>query len=197
MYRLEREEFVKVPYLSLWATLGFQAGFINAFGFLAVGRYVSHVTGYGTQVGTQAAVKDFLFALELFGSPLFFIAGSFFSGFFTAARLENGERPRFDIPMACFSILLGALFVCGESGLIGEFGTKSRTVELVVLYLLSFVCGLQNGCFSVLTKGQIRTTHMTGISTDIGTDLSRIVFGNLGSEEKRLTNGVNPPGGYA
>jgi uncharacterized membrane protein YoaK (UPF0700 family) len=45
MYRLEKHEFVKSPYLLLWSLLGFQAGYINAFGFLACGRYVSHLTG--------------------------------------------------------------------------------------------------------------------------------------------------------
>jgi uncharacterized membrane protein YoaK (UPF0700 family) len=35
----------------LWLLSAFKAGFINSSGFLLSGKYVSHVTGFGTQVG--------------------------------------------------------------------------------------------------------------------------------------------------
>src|SRR3954471_6328342 len=97
MYRLEREEFVKTPYVGLWALLGFQAGFINAFGFLACGRYVSHVTGFGTQIGIALANNNLLFAIELFGIPIWFVIGSFLSSLITSVQIERGLKPRFDI----------------------------------------------------------------------------------------------------
>ena len=97
MYRLEREEFIETPYVSLWSLLGFQAGFVNAFGFLACGRYVSHVTGFGTQIGVAFAERQPLIGLELLGFPVSFILGAFFSGFHTSARLERDLRPRYDL----------------------------------------------------------------------------------------------------
>ena len=50
---------------------------------------------------------------------------------------------------------------------------------------------MQNGCFATLTKGQIRTTHLTGISTDIGTDFARLWFGKLSGKERELTRLTN------
>jgi uncharacterized membrane protein YoaK (UPF0700 family) len=192
MYRLEREEFVKSPYLLLWSLLGFQAGYVNAFGFLACGRYVSHLTGFGTQIGVALANNSLFFSLELLGFPFFFILGSFLSGFITAARIERGLKPRFDIAMASVPTLILLLWIVGFYGWFGAFGEELiRTRDFILLFLLSFVCGVQNGCFSVLTKGQIRTTHLTGISTDIGTDLARIWFGRLPSKELELTARVN------
>lgn len=192
MYRLDREDFVGAPYISLWSMLGFQAGYVNAFGFLACGRYVSHVTGFGTQIGVALADRQALFALELLGFPIAFIVGAFSSSLVTAARIERGLRPRFDRVTLFLPLILIGLLVLGQLGLFGPFGEQLvQTRDFVLLFLLSFVCGMQNGCFAVLTKGQIRTTHLTGISTDIGTDLARIWFGKLGSRELELTRKTN------
>lgn len=192
MYRLEREDFVQTPYISLWAMLGFQAGFINAFGFLACGRYVSHVTGFGTQIGVAAAEKNLWLAIELLGFPLSFIFGAFVSAFFTSARLERGLVPRYGLITLMLPVVVVLLGIAGSAGVFGPFGGPLiRVHDLALLFLLSFVCGMQNGCFATLTKGQIRTTHLTGISTDIGTDLARLWFGKLGPKEYELTRKTN------
>lgn len=57
---------------------------------------------------------------------------------------------------------------------------------MILLNSLTFLCGMQNACFATLTKGQIRTTHLTGISTDIGTDLALALSGNLNPEDKHM-----------
>lgn len=192
MYRLEREDFVRSPYISLWATLGFQAGFINAFGFLACGRYVSHVTGFGTQIGGALAGREFLLAFELLGFPLSFITGSFVSSFFTSARLERGQIPWYGAITLALPVVIAFLWLAGAAGYFGPFGGNVGIgTELILLFVLSFVCGVQNGCFATLTKGQIRTTHLTGISTDIGTDFARMWFGKLSPTEYELTRRTN------
>lgn len=192
MFRLEREEFVNPPYISLWCVLGFQAGFINAFGFLACGRYVSHVTGFGTQIGIALVNHNILFSIELLGIPLFFILGSFLSGLVTSARIEQGLKPRFDLVTMLLPAVLLSLMTFAQFGYFGPFGEQLiRPRDFFLLFSLAFVCGMQNGCFAVLTKGQIRTTHLTGISTDIGTDLARIWFGRLNPKEHELTKRIN------
>jgi uncharacterized membrane protein YoaK (UPF0700 family) len=82
--------------------------------------------------------------------------------------------------------------VLGWNGMFGEFGELLREArDFVLLFSLSFACGLQNGCFATMTKGQIRTTHLTGISTDIGTDFARLFYGKLNSVEKNLVIRAN------
>lgn len=192
MYRLGKEKFVQPSYLSLWSMLGFQAGYINAFGFLACGRYVSHVTGFGTQIGMAVATKQLIFALELIAFPFFFILGSFLSAIITSARIERGLKPRYDLVTALLPLILLGLLSLGFAGIFGDFGEQLvQSRDFVLLFLLSMVCGMQNGCFSTLTKGQIRTTHLTGIATDIGTDLARIWFGKLNPRELDLTRKIN------
>jgi len=192
MYRLEREEFIRFPYVSLWSGLGFQAGFLNAFGFLACGRYVSHVTGMGTQMGVALAQNRPWFALELLGFPVFFILGAFLSGLLTSARIERGLKPWYGIITFVLPGLILILMLAGQSGVFGPFGEDLVLArDFLLLYLLCFVCGMQNGCFATLTKGQIRTTHLTGISTDIGTDFARMWFGKLEGVERAMTLRTN------
>jgi uncharacterized membrane protein YoaK (UPF0700 family) len=192
MYRLEREEFVQTPYVSLWSGLGFQAGFLNAFGFLACGRYVSHVTGMGTQMGVALAEQRPWFAFELMGFPLMFILGAFLSGFFTISRIEQGLKPRYGLVTFLLPMMILGLLVAGTKGAFGVFGEDLLLArDFVLVYALCFVCGMQNGCFATLTKGQIRTTHLTGISTDIGTDFARMWFGKLEGKERALTLRTN------
>jgi uncharacterized membrane protein YoaK (UPF0700 family) len=45
----------------IWLIAAFKAGFINSAGFLATGKFVSHITGFGTQVGMAVGHNDFLF----------------------------------------------------------------------------------------------------------------------------------------
>lgn len=192
MYRLDREEFVKSPYVFLWSTLAFQAGFINAFGFLACGKYVSHVTGFGTQIGVALADKELLMALELLGFPISFVLGSFTSAFFTSARLEQRKVPWYGFITSLLPAVILTLLVCSKTGMFGPFGEQLIAPhDFALLFLLSFICGMQNGCFATLTKGQIRTTHLTGISTDIGTDFARMWFGRLPENEYELTKRTN------
>ena len=192
MYRFERKDFLKTRFISLWAALGFQAGFLNAFGFLACGRYVTHITGFGTQIGIALGEKSYFIALELLGFPLAFIFGAFASGFLTSARLERELKPRYDVVTLVLPIGILTLLYLGQSGYFGIFGENLiRTRDFALLFSLSFLAGMQNGCFATLTKGQIRTTHLTGISTDMGTDLARIWFGKMNDRERMLTKRTN------
>lgn len=192
MHRLEREEFLSYPLIGLWGVLGFQAGFINSFGFLACGRFVSHVTGFGTQIGGALAGRELNLALELLGFPFFFILGSTVSGIFTSARADRGLEPRYELVTAFLPIALFAATLAGAYGVFGNFGADFKsTRDFLLLYFLTFMCGMQNGCFATMTKGQIRTTHLTGIATDIGTDLSRWLFGNLDATEKQMVERAN------
>lgn len=192
MYRLERQEFVQPHFVSLFSILSFQAGFLNAFGFVACGKYISHVTGFGTQIGSAVATQQTTLALELVGFPLSYVLGSFLSGFITIAKIERRMRPRFNTVVGVFPFLMLALTLGGLFGFFGPFGEDYLSFrDFLLLYSLTFACGMQNGCFATLTKGQIRTTHLTGIATDIGTDLARLYFGNLSEEERSLTTKTN------
>lgn len=188
MDRLEPKDFLKNRYIALWGLLAFQAGCINSLGFLVCRRFVSHVTGFGTQVGISLADSRYWYALELFNAPLCFILGAWVSGYLTVARRSHGLAPRYDIVTLMIPSILLTLMTAGLFGLFGTFGgTLEFNQDVILLSSLTFLCGIQNACFTTLTQGQIRTTHLTGISTDIGTDLALSINGQLSPDERTMS----------
>ncbi|MEY4616843.1 MAG: hypothetical protein RJB66_1803 [Pseudomonadota bacterium] len=186
MYRLETKEYLKNRFIGLWSLLAFQAGFLNSLGFLACQRFVSHVTGFGTHVGISLGEGNYWMAFELFTAPLSFILGAWLSAYFTVARQSRGLVPRYDLVTLFIPLILFVMMSLGVKGMFGVFaGAHSFQQDALLLTALTFICGLQNGCFATLTKGQIRTTHLTGISTDLGTDLALTLNGELAGEERR------------
>ncbi|WP_435011002.1 YoaK family protein [Tundrisphaera lichenicola] len=176
----------------LWLILAFQSGFMNAGGFLACGRFVSHVTGYGTYVGVAFAQRNYLNAVEMGLAPLFFLAGAAYSGWLIDRRLMLGQRPRL-LTGVVWLALLNLIICVGED--LGFFGTFGEPLllqrDFALLFLLSFACGLQNGLFVGVTDGKIRTTHLTGPTTDMGINLAKIFTYRRDDPERGQLSALN------
>jgi uncharacterized membrane protein YoaK (UPF0700 family) len=158
------DSFRNQKHVLSWYGLAFQAGAINASGFLVGHSFVSHVTGIGTMVGIEVAAGRVISALELLAVPLSFLAGAMSSGVLIDHRKALGKRPYYPISMGLiFSILL-AVFLWGLWGL---------HHEMVLVAALCYACGLQNASIVSATQGTVRTTHLTGILTDFGIYLIR------------------------
>jgi uncharacterized membrane protein YoaK (UPF0700 family) len=168
----------------LWLSLAFQGGFMNAGGFLACHRFVSHVTGYGTHVGVALGREEYLGAFEMACAPLFFLAGAAYSGWLVDRRTLLGQEPKVLAGIVSLAVLNLAIYLAELSGYLGEFGEPLVLQrDYLLLFVLCFACGLQNGLFSGLTRGQVRTTHLTGPITDIGLNLTKIF--TLGRDDPR------------
>jgi uncharacterized membrane protein YoaK (UPF0700 family) len=63
------------------------AGTINSGGFLACGRWVTHVTGFATFFGIDLVTGEYKLALSMLIVPMFFLLGSFVSGYLIDVRL--------------------------------------------------------------------------------------------------------------
>jgi uncharacterized membrane protein YoaK (UPF0700 family) len=165
----------------LWLLSAFKAGFINSAGFLITGKFVSHVTGFGTQAGIAMGHSDYLFGAELILVPAFFILG----GVVTSLVLETGarknNRPSYYLVQGFITALIAVVILIGESGLVStteQFDVDNRYqfMEFAVIALLCFICGLKNSLVTWTTFGKIRVTHLTGLSTDIGLHLVATLF---------------------
>ncbi|MFO0956858.1 MAG: YoaK family protein [Isosphaeraceae bacterium] len=169
----------------LWLTLAFQGGFMNAGGFLVCGQFVSHITGYGTQVGMSMASQGLYAALEIGLAPLFFLAGALFAGWLVDRRLTQGREPMLRLGIIALATLNLVVFSGEELGLLGEFGENLVFQrDYILLFSLCFACGLQNGLFTSLTGGLVRTTHLTGPTTDVGLALTRLMAMGPGDPER-------------
>ncbi len=154
--------------------LAFNAGAVNAGGFLLAGRYVSHMTGFTSQVADSIVLGNAALLLAAVGALAAFIAGAAV----TAIIVNWGRRHRLRGAYALPLILEAALLL--PFGLVGAITLSWRTpfaVPLAVL-LLAFIMGLQNAVGSKASAGRIRTTHMTGNVTDLGIELGKLLYWN-------------------
>ncbi|GGY19967.1 DUF1275 family protein [Paludibacterium paludis] len=153
--------------------LAFVAGATNAGGFLAVQQYTSHMTGIVSSMADNIALGAYELVLGGAGGLLSFLAGAA-----TSAVMVNYSRRRHTHSEYAYPLLLEAfLLLC--FGVMGAWlsGIRGLFVPATVM-LLCFIMGLQNAVITKLSHAEIRTTHITGIVTDIGIELGKLVYWN-------------------
>lgn len=161
--------------LFIWFLLAFQAGTINTGGFLAVHRFVSHVTGYPTFAGIAGAKHDWLEMLGMLMVPGFYLLGAILSGWLVERQRIREKKPKYSLVFSIMILILTSIGVLGSLGFFGKFGEPiNLSRDYFLLFLLSFTCGLQNAVISSASGAVIRTTHLTGLTTDFGIGLVRI-----------------------
>jgi uncharacterized membrane protein YoaK (UPF0700 family) len=181
---IQRDHIVG-KYFWLWPLFALQAGLVNSGGFLACHRFVTHVTGFGTRVGMEFLEKNILLGIEMLSIPLGFIGGCIVAGFFHESAVRK-ERPILaTVPLMLMSLLLTLVSVLGSLGMFGVFGEPLIFQrDIALLLILCFAAGLQNGFLTSLTHGVVRTTHMTGVATDLGLSFVKRFFFNEEKESK-------------
>ena len=159
---------------TLGLLLAFNAGAVNAGGFLVLHMYTSHMTGFASQLADAAVLGNTTLLLNALGAILAFVAGAAVS----AVQINWGRQHRLRHPYALPLLLEAALML--PFGLMGAITLGWHTpfaVPLTVL-LLSFIMGLQNALASKISGGKVRTTHMTGNLTDLGIELGKMLYWN-------------------
>lgn len=160
--------------LNLARYLTFIAGATNAGGFMAVQQYTSHMSGIVASLGDNLALERFDLVVASLLALLAFLMGAAC----TAIIVNWGRRKRlhslFAMPLALESLLLLGFGLAGNS--------------LSTVMLLCFLMGIQNALITKISKTEIRTTHVTGIVTDIGIELGKLFYRNNASVSQ--ANGV-------
>ena len=159
----------------IWMTLAFQGGLLNIGGFLACGRFVSHVTGFATYFGIDVSQRDYSSAFGILLVPVFFLVGAILSGLLVDIRLKLHKRPKYYIVFGVLFLLLLSVVVGGFNGVFGDFGGPLILADYGLLALLCLICGMQNGMITTVSRSVVRTTHLTGITTDLGIGIVRVL----------------------
>jgi len=159
--------------LQLGCVLALVAGAVNAGGFLAIGGYTSHMTGIVSGMADDLALGNVTVALAAFGAWLAFVSGAAV----TAIMVNWGRRRQLHSQFA-LSLLLEALLLL-VFGLTGNYlAAMPNVLGPVTILLLCFVMGLQNAIITKISGAAIRTTHVTGLSTDIGIEMGKMLYYN-------------------
>ena len=160
----------------VWMTMAFQGGVINIGAFMACQHFVSHVTGFATLLGFEVAHQNYSEALGLVIVPVLFLAGAMVSGFLVDLPLKSGKKPKYYFVFGVMFVLILLVVIGGFNGLFGKFGEPfGFTRDYFLLSLLCLICGLQNGTITSVSRTVVRTTHLTGITTDLGVGIVRVL----------------------
>ena len=155
-----------------WILLAFVAGAVNAASFLCFNKYVSHVTGTITSVGLSLGKLQGLEALELGMLLLSFFVGGLLSTLMQNLNPRSAYRREFGI----IAVLLLATWIGNTQGIRPEqtswLGLRPAFCSLLSLAL---ACGFQNAVITLASRSTIRTTHLTGLMTDLSIDVGRLL----------------------
>lgn len=157
----------------LGIALAFVAGAANAGGFLAVRQYTSHMTGIVSAMADNVAIGAADLALDGLGALLSFLAGAACSAIMVNYARRHQLHSTYALPL-----LVEAMLLLG----FGMLGARLAQIDLlfipVTVMLLCFTMGLQNAVITKLSNAEIRTTHITGLMTDIGIELGKMAYWN-------------------
>jgi uncharacterized membrane protein YoaK (UPF0700 family) len=153
--------------------LAFVAGATNAGGFLAVHQYTSHMTGIVSAMADHVALGSYELVLAGLGAVLSFLAGAACC----AVMVNYARRRKMHSEYALPLLLEAALLL--SFGLLGAWLAQvgGLFIPLAVM-LLCFIMGLQNAVITKLSNAEIRTTHITGIVTDLGIEIGKMSYWN-------------------
>ena len=145
--------------------LTLMAGCINAVGFLSMQHQpLSHMSGTISTLGMEMAGHRSLFATHALLIVLCFFFGALVSGAIVRQSTLKAGR-RYGVALMVESLLLVA----------ATLGFQQQAAWAV--YLATMACGLQNAMASSYSGTVIRTTHMTGMVTDLGIACGHLLRG--------------------
>ena len=161
--------------LRLAALLCLTAGLVNISGLSGFFVLTTNVTGHAALFAQRLSHQEFQAAIVVGLWMLAFLLGAFTSGLYIK-KIGSEHRNAYTFPIVCeMAILL----------LVGTFGHRYNKSTLETEYFagsLLFAMGMQNAMVTMISGSVVRTTHLTGMFTDLGIDLSTYFSGEKKNE---------------
>ena len=168
--------------LRIASLLSFVAGIVNVAGFLAVQKLTTNVTGHFAFFVDEVFKLNFWTGFVYFLYIFFFFLGSFVSSFLVELISQKTARNIYAIPTSIEILILL---------IIGIFGVDLilNNSDIVACSLL-FAMGLQNSLVTKISNATVRTTHLTGLFTDLGIELSQLFFYKESEKKQKLFSSI-------
>jgi uncharacterized membrane protein YoaK (UPF0700 family) len=157
----------------LAALLATIAGFVDAYGIIAYGVFVSFMSGNTTQTGYQTAEGEFGPASASALAILFFFIGTFAGGLFAGPAGRATRRLVFAFVAATLAAVIG----------LTQLGFLSTGFGIAIV---SFVMGVFNSALSRVGAQAVSLTFVTGTLSRVGSHLA------LAARRAPLTDSQGP-----
>ena len=168
--------------LQIATVLSFVAGIVNVTGFLSFKQLTTNVTGHFAFFMDDIAEFKFWKGSIYFLYIFSFLFGSFLSSYLIEKYKENKRLNVFVIPTIIECLILISI------------GVLSNLIELkypdLIVCLLLVAMGIQNSFVTKISDAIVRTTHLTGLFTDLGIDISHLLFPKLRDQRDKLKENI-------
>ncbi len=149
-------------------------GFVNSAGFVLIGAFTSHVTGNVGRLASELAGGDGRGAAGALALVSAFFAGAFVASMMVESDFFGTRSNAYACALAVEALLLVLFMATVLPGAYSSplAGASRRLVDLEA-GLLCAAMGMQNSLVTRLSGAIVRTTHLTGVVTDLGIEAAR------------------------
>lgn len=160
--RSPRKNEILAGYLAL------VAGFVNSGGFVLLGTFSSHVTGTLGRFSLDMAHGRRDAALAALILVAAFFVGAFVASLVIESSVFRQSSGAYSVALLAEAALLAAFIIL--AGLSNEVHPRALDAEAL---FLCCAMGMQNSLVTRLSGAVVRTTHLTGVVTDLGIETAR------------------------
>jgi len=155
--------------LQLASLLSCVAGMVNSIGVFSVHTLTTNVTGHFAYFSEQFFLENYTSAFTFLLYIFAFLSGAFLTGLVMELGLRRYSHTSYRIPV---SIEIAVLLIVALSSF-SHLRFYPAYPKLISVLLL-FAMGLQNALVTRVSGSVVRTTHLTGLFTDLGIELSQL-----------------------
>lgn len=153
---------------SLGILLALIAGSLNAGGLLLLSQYISHMTGHLSNIADGLVTSNLIVLIDSLVSVMGFILGAALASAMIVWGQMNRVRLCYALPLGVQGVLLAALSLIPA--------LPNNMEERIAIITVCFVMGLQNATITRISGAKIRTSHATGLITDMGIEIGRALY---------------------
>ncbi|MCJ8211714.1 DUF1275 domain-containing protein [Mucilaginibacter sp. RS28] len=164
--------------LMLASSTAFVSGGINVASIIAFLAFTTNVTGHVAKLAHHVVEQNIrelvLFVVWL----LLFFLGAFTANFIIRSLERKSLYRAHTTPVFIEVVLLVLIAIYGDN-----FYNDSQTEREILIGTLLFTMGLQNSMVSTVSGGLVKTSHLTGLFTDLGGEVSEYFHPNVSGKD--------------
>lgn len=170
--------------IRLASVLSFVAGVVNVCGILSIRVFTTNVTGHFALFAEELSREAFNTAFVLMLFILSFLLGAFASSLVVEFASKKRIQASYAIPLLFEFSILVCIMVFSE-----RYNWLNKYAQSISCAML-FAMGIQNALVTKISRATVRTTHLTGLFTDLGIELSQLFFYKKREEQRKLSKSI-------
>lgn len=154
------------------------AGITNVAGAIAFLAYTTNVTGHVAMLARKVSDQDIDEFVTVFIWLLMFFMGAFVSHFIVRTYERQSRYKAHAFPIFIEMLILILVAIYGN-----HFFSGVDLERKAIIGATMFAMGLQNSLVSTISGGLIKSSHLTGLFTDVGADLAEWIHPHTAKTE--------------